>query len=170
MPPAIRVSAWTIEAPISAMTVRLCRKILIDVLSPWLPHYKRHYSDNRRQFHAPLQPRGLGLWVVGCGLWVVGCKHAPQQQIPSSDQLHHRQHHSPSDIAIAEVKTAAHILETFVETLKDKGNSSSVTPVLCSKRAVKHLTVGLRCKLVHQVIRRWQHFISRSQTLLVDHF
>ena len=118
---------------------------------------------------------GCGLWVVGCGLWVVGCGlwvasmlHSSKYPLVNNYIIDSTTRRLTSPIA--EVKTAAHILETFVEMLKSEGNPSSVTPVLCSKRAVKHLTVELGRKMVHRVVRMWQHFISRSQTLLPNGF
>ena len=92
---------------------------------------------------------GYGLWVVGCGyrLWVASMLHSGKYTLVTNYIIHSTTR--PLASPTAEIKTAAHILKTFFEALKDRGNSSSVTPGLCSKRAVKHLTVGLRRKMVH---------------------
>ena len=69
---------------------------------------------------------GCGLWVVGCGLWVVGCglqacSTAANTLLVTNYIIDSTTR--PLTSPIAEVKTAAHILETFVEMLKSEGES-----------------------------------------------
>ena len=94
-----------------------------------------------------LRIEDCGLWVVGCGLWVASMLHSGKYPLVTNHIIDSTTR--PLASPTAEIKTTAYILKTFFETLKDGGNSSSVTPGLCSKRAVKHLTVGLRRKMVH---------------------
>jgi hypothetical protein len=71
---------------------------------------------------------GCGLWVVGCGLWVVGCGFG----LWVASMLHSGKYPQVTNHIIdsntrplasptTEIKTAAHILKTFFETLKDGG-------------------------------------------------